>query len=210
MMISGRLLSPKIKKAPPPKGWNDPKTQSKNTPKHNYGILTGKRNKLIVLDVDSKDDGVKELQKYLREHGALNTYTVSTPSGGFHYYFNYDPQNYLMTTYLTNRTKYRNCGLDIRTNGGYVVGAGSVVDGRAYEIHNRAPIGDMPDSLITWLIESFTSESVAKSPVTKRPPKCYSQPNAEVKYVVHDHELDSILSLLPENTPATIPNGCTF
>ena len=150
--------------------------------------------------VDSKDDGVKELQKYQREHGALNTYTVSTPSGGFHYYFNYDPQNYLMTTYLTNRTKYRNCGLDIRTNGGYVVGAGSVVDGRAYEIHNRAPIGDMPDSLIAWLIESVTSESVAKSPVTKRPPKCYSQPNAEVKYVVHDHELDNILSLLPENT----------
>ena len=56
----------------------------------------------------------------------------------------------------------------------------------------------MPDSLITWLIESVTSESVAKSPVTKRPPKCYSQPNAEVKYVVHDHELDNILSLLPD------------
>ena len=113
-----KVALPRNKKAPPPTGWSDPKAQSKNTPKHIYGILTGKRNKLIVLDVDSKDDGVKELQKYLREYGALNTYTVSTPSGGFHYYFNYDPQNYLMATYLTNRTKYRNCGLDIRTNGG--------------------------------------------------------------------------------------------
>ena len=45
-------------------------------------------NNLLVVDLDVKDDGVKEFEAYLAEHGKPNTFIVSTPSGGYHYYFN--------------------------------------------------------------------------------------------------------------------------
>jgi hypothetical protein len=34
---------------------------------------------------------------------------------------------------LTNSTKYRNVGIDIKSNGGYVLGAGSKINGNSYE-----------------------------------------------------------------------------
>ena len=53
-----------------------------NTKIHNIGILTGTINNLLVVDVDLKGDGVAEMQKYLDEFGAIDTFTVKTPGGG--------------------------------------------------------------------------------------------------------------------------------
>ena len=108
--------------------WGQPENQTRLKPKGNYGIITGKKNNLIVLDIDIKDDGLDVFNKYLLCHAKPETYTVQTPSGGFHYYFNYDSANeqdaWLIQRYLRTRTKYRGKGLDIRAAGGYVVGAG--------------------------------------------------------------------------------------
>ncbi len=99
----------------------------------------------MVVDIDVKDDGVREFRKYRREFGTPETPTVNTPSGGCHYYFNYsyeDPDTDLMIrTYLKNKTKYRGKGLDIRIDGGYVVAPPSVVNGVPYEVsRNTKPI----------------------------------------------------------------------
>ena len=146
----------------PPKNykWTDPQNQTTIKPKGNYGVVCGSANNLIVLDVDVKDDGVAELQDYIKNHGNINTYTVRTPSGGYHYYFNYKGANEIdnerIARWLRNSTKYRAKGLDIRTQGGYVVGPGSRVGGKEYEVVKNTDIGNMPSALIDWLVASVT------------------------------------------------------
>ena len=55
--------------------------------KYNVGIPTGETNDIVVIDIDIKDDGLKEWQTYTAEFGEPITPTVKTPSGGYHYYF---------------------------------------------------------------------------------------------------------------------------
>ena len=121
-----------------------------------------KENNVIVLDIDVKDDGLDEFNKYLLCHAKPETYTVQTPSGGFHYYFNYDSANeqdaWLIQRYLRTRTNYRGKGLDIRAAGGYVVGAGSRVNCNEYKVVNNTAINDIPSDLLGWLLESVTCE----------------------------------------------------
>ena len=96
----------------------EPTKTSFNPNRYNTGIPTGPRNNLLVVDLDVKDDGVQEFQKYRTEFGTPKTLTVKTPSGGYHYYFNYshcDPDcKAMIDNYLRTRTKYRGKGVDIR------------------------------------------------------------------------------------------------
>jgi hypothetical protein len=58
----------------------------------NYGLLCGKINDFIVVDVDIKD-GKKEIAEKFMETYKLHDvckYVVKTTSGGFHFYFKYD------------------------------------------------------------------------------------------------------------------------
>jgi hypothetical protein len=71
--------------------WRLPENQQKpnyNPNRFNTGIPTGARNNIVVLDLDVKDEGVREFRKYRREFGTPQTLTVDTPSGGKRYYFN--------------------------------------------------------------------------------------------------------------------------
>ena len=193
----------------PQKGlsWTDPQHQTRTKPKGNYGVVCGSANNLIVLDVDVKDDGLAELQDYIKNHGNINTYTVRTPSGGYHYYFNYkgasEADNERIARWLRNSTKYRAKGLDIRTQGGYVVGPGSRVGGKEYEVSKNTDIGDMPSALIDWLLTSITltdGQTVPTAPQPKaRTTKTNVQPSTDIKYITHDAELRNILNLLPEH-----------
>jgi hypothetical protein len=77
--------------------WNDHKNHHKTLPnmeKHNVGILTGPINNLLVVDIDVKDNGLEEWIKYISKYGNPNTIKVHTPSGGAHYYFNYNNDDY--------------------------------------------------------------------------------------------------------------------
>jgi hypothetical protein len=60
--------------------------------------LTGKINNIIVLDVDEKDEGIEEFNKYIIEYGEPQTITQKTPSGGYHYFLNM--QALMMTTII--------------------------------------------------------------------------------------------------------------
>jgi hypothetical protein len=89
--------------------WKNPKYQYKsiNTDKYNYGILTGERNDLLVVDIDYKDNGVEEFITNF-DHTSLNTLVVKSPNNGYHLYFKYTSSseecNELIKKYLTNKT----------------------------------------------------------------------------------------------------------
>ena len=90
-------------------------TNNINLEKNNIGFVTGKISNIFVLDIDLKDDGLKEWNKYIKQHGEPLTVTVKTPSGGLHYYFKFKEttvsDNYLISNYLTTKTKYKDFGL---------------------------------------------------------------------------------------------------
>ena len=119
---------------------------------YNVGIPTGRVNNLLVVDIDIKDEGEIEINKYITMYGDIPTLKIQTPSGGYNYYFNYTTDNlndkYLIETCLTTKTKYRGKGIDIRSNGGYVVGVPSTIDNVPYTIINNTPVINIPSSLI--------------------------------------------------------------
>ena len=99
-------------------------------PEANIGIATGHYSgNLVVIDLDIKDGagGVESFEKWLDESYAYlpETPAVLTWSGGRHYYFR-------SRSNVPSRIGWLK-GVDVRAEGGYVVAAGSVINGEPYE-----------------------------------------------------------------------------
>ena len=108
---------------------------------YNIGIACGQSG-LVVIDLDVARDepggrpgldgpasGADALQRLCRAHGQrypAGTYTVDTPSGGSHLYFTAPEAP------VRNSAGRLGPLIDIRAHGGYVVGDGSLIDGRRY------------------------------------------------------------------------------
>lgn len=68
------------------------------------------------------------------------TYSVITPSGGWHLYFQADPARRITVSVGDDNNGVAPL-IDIRGTGGYLVGPGSVIGGRAYEVFDdRDPV----------------------------------------------------------------------
>lgn len=105
--------------------------------RENYGISTGKVSSLLVLDVDEGGDkkGLESLVALSKMHGKdfLYTYSVRTPRGGVHLYFRLPEDE----CYSNSNVRLKDAGfsaLDIRCEGGYVVGPGSTINDTVYEV----------------------------------------------------------------------------
>jgi len=110
---------------------------------YNIGILTG-HDGLIVLDVDVRE-GKHGLDSLAGLHITPTTLIAETPSGGFHYFFSGLP--------CANAVELlgSGSGIDIRSHNGYVVGAGSEIDGKRYSFVNDSEIEMVPDVLASLL-----------------------------------------------------------
>ncbi|MDZ4662934.1 MAG: AAA family ATPase [Pseudomonadota bacterium] len=130
-------------------------------PNANIGVLTdynydGKY--LNVVDVDNKNgaSGSDTLEALADVDKVLPpTFTIQTPSWGFHYYFFSDGP-------IKSAAGTLGIGLDTRSEGGYVAGAGSTysVDGKLveYKIFIDNEIAEMP----WWVAEMAPKTSKAK------------------------------------------------
>ncbi|MFF0129987.1 bifunctional DNA primase/polymerase [Streptomyces mirabilis] len=130
---------------------------------HNFGIAAGPSRLVVVdLDVPKHDqdvppvgmptdvtDGLDALALLAEKHGErypAETYTVRTPSGGAHLYFEAPAEVELRNTAGTLGWK-----IDTRAHGGYVVGVGSLIDDRPYAVVNETPPAPLPKWLETLL-----------------------------------------------------------
>jgi hypothetical protein len=126
-------------KKPAFKNWQNKEHQRKyiNSDNYNVAISTGTINNLICIDIDIKDDGVNEFKKYIKQFGEPMTVKQKTPSGGEHFIFTYTSTNkddeYLIQHYLTNKTKFRNKGIDIRAEGGCFLTYPSTINDKKYD-----------------------------------------------------------------------------
>lgn len=134
----------------------------KRNPGAAIGVPTGSKVDAWVLDVDNKPGGANGfdwLHEMEAEHGPLpHTKRVTTPNGGLHIFFKYVAG--------TRNRGAMGAGVDVRSEGGYVVAAGSVMaDGRAYAWEDPdAPIAEAP----AWLLELVLPRHV-EAPADYRP-----------------------------------------
>lgn len=75
-----------------------------------------------------------------------DTFTVRTASGKWHLYYSVPGDNG-----FTNRTNVNGLLIDVRVNNGYVLGPGSMIDGRKYEVAYDDPVIPLPAKLAQWI-----------------------------------------------------------
>lgn len=105
----------------------------------NVGIITGNLSNLTVVDIDTKN-GQKQADHMLAKFP--ETYTVQTPSGGYHLYYAYQKG---LTVSANAYPQYPN--VDIRSEGGYVVAPPSVTDKGEYTVIKNIDIAVFPIAL---------------------------------------------------------------
>jgi hypothetical protein len=131
---------------------NDPKRvahwfKRKQWLNSNVGILTGAKAGVLVIDIDPRHGGDETLQELVTMYGALpETLVAATGGGGMHIFYT-----------LPEGVKLRNSkalgkGIDVRGEGGLVVGVGSMhASGRPYEWLTDVEIAPLPELLLTLL-----------------------------------------------------------
>lgn len=125
--------------------WKDPVLGIERD--YNIGILTtrfGEDEGLLVVDVDTKNghNGFDDIVKLeLDGFSFPTTYTQKTPSGGEHL-------AYRVKKALRQGTRILGPGVDTRSNGGYIVGCGSTLEGKRYTCNLLSPV-QAPE----WLIQ---------------------------------------------------------
>lgn len=137
----------------------------------NVGIYTGRFgdpredgsfDSLCVADIDNKNgkNGSASL-KALREAtpGLVPpTYVQSTPTGGYHYV-------YRTSEHVKNSVGKIGDGLDVRGVGGFIVGAGSVVEAGEYGVASPAAVAVASSALIELCGRHVPKEVRAVAPV---------------------------------------------
>lgn len=111
-----------------------------NTPDALIGIVTGKVSGITVIDIDSYKEGGTKVDAF------PPTYTVKTGNGGYHLYYKYVEG---LTISANAYAKYP--GVDIRSDGGYIVAPPSVTNyngkGGPYTIEKNIPLAPFPIKL---------------------------------------------------------------
>jgi hypothetical protein len=152
----------------------------------NVGVACGPSG-LFVLDLDvAKDpgpadgsavadeptDGAAVLRELAAGRPIPETFTVTTPSGGIHLYFRAPS-----VPRLRNTVARLGPLIDTRAAGGYVVGPGSTIHGRRYEIAADLPIVPVPRWIVRELIATArAAELPPPPPPVGRPDVAGSRP----------------------------------
>ena len=121
-------------------------------PDANIGLPTGSINRITVIDIDPRHGGNETWAELLQHRTKPITTTVRTGSGGSHIYFTY-------IAGLRSSANTLGSGIDVRSDGGYVLGVGSLhACGERYAVECGAGFAAAPD----WLIELMTHRRGAK------------------------------------------------
>lgn len=157
-------------KSPPAmEGWQHEATRDyqkiinwwSENPNYNVGISTSKfrdHEALIVVDVDTKNGGKGDAELLRLELAGWEmpaTYVQTTPTGGRHFVYSH-------STPVRQGSSVLGQNLDIRSRGGYIVGAGSAVERGVYR-GSRAPVAPCPEWIITACGERRTAALVDPS-----------------------------------------------
>ena len=176
------------------------------------GVPCGRINNCIVVDIDfydkkDKDGEVKKFKEgeFTKLFGSLDqivkrfkdTLIIKTARGGLHLYYQFDKR--IKTTANSEHQ------IDIRSNGSYVVGAGSVVPTGSYSVVSNSPISVIPEELSSWLINNlWKNKKVVKAPINRDADdsEVYEQDEVDLtayNYDIDEDIMDDIVDKLPND-----------
>jgi putative DNA primase/helicase len=137
-------------------------------PDANVGIACGRASGLLVIECDTPEghdvDGIAQMRDLIARHGPLpDTIEALSPSGSWHLYF-----NYLAHTDVPNSSAVVAPGIDVRGEGGIVIGVPSIRPGKSDPYHWKNPPGlfelaDCPDWLLQLCLKKQTESSSASA-----------------------------------------------
>jgi len=109
----------------------------------NWGVVPGSGG-MIVLDVDVKNGkkGMETLAALQAAWALPDTFTVRTPSGGFHLWYRKSES----VEHVGNHSPWKD--IDIRSNAGYILIPGCKADGGSYTVIKDVPPAALPDGLM--------------------------------------------------------------
>ena len=125
---------------------------SRKYPDCNWAIATGERSGVLVVDIDPRNGGIEDIKDLIAEHGRLpDGPTVRTGGGGYHHFFRVPAASHLRSGKLTG-------GIDVKTNGGYVIIPGSKTDDEYIWVDGKSITEvELPD-IPGWIIASLNSK----------------------------------------------------
>jgi replicative DNA helicase len=129
-------------------------------PTDGIGIACGPKSGIFVIDIDVNDgkQGAQTLAQLEALHGELpETYTVRTPTGGWHYYYRWDPNRPVNNGTL-------GLHIDTRGDGGQVVAPPTLHPDThtAYQVHLDIEPADAPD----WVYDILLTKPEPAKAVT--------------------------------------------
>lgn len=195
---------------------------------HNVAILTGKINKMTIIDFDlpkKKEDqhGMKkydELMKINNKGQHLNTPICRTQSGGIHLYFNYDKE-------INTSVRVNGYSIDVRNDRGLIICPPSIGAKGPYTwIDNKSikntELMNIPKWLKDWLFldtKKFPQGGMLKAEKQKKEPKNkktktkipnveinnpsektdkYIKPKKDIVYIYEESDIVDLLNNLPQ------------
>ena len=150
----------------------------------NYGVVLGRDANLFVVDLDVKgnENGLEALAAL----GELpDTLVVSTPSGGYHLYFEQPP---VEVGTVRNSVRKLGPGIDIRGEGGFVVGPESFhkSGGQYLLVDPDVAVAKAPD----WLVAAALKAAPTTGPERATPPvKVILEPEERVRRIGRAREM---------------------
>ena len=142
-------------------------------PEANVGVRTGAApdgSGIWVLDLDSGFDAEARVDAVAAGREYRNTLTVRTGGGGLHLLYQYGPE---LTAYLTasgltlpTRNGIEGKGLDVRSDGGYIVAVPSIHPdtGVCYAWESKAAIAVAPEWLVKMVAKPIEQRRAAPPP----------------------------------------------
>lgn len=133
-------------------------------PDMNLAIRTGVESGIFVYEYDPKNGGHKTHAALIKTHGAFpNTRQHQSPSGGIHFFFKIPEGGFKG---INGQIPFKNSGIDIKANGGYVVAPPTVTDSGEYVVINPADVADAPQWLLD-MIRNYWTEKDSPRPSLK-------------------------------------------
>ena len=132
-------------------------------PDANPALICGKNSGIMVIDCDT-EDAIARVEELLPDDLKAQTPTALTPKGGRHYYFEYQPG-------LVNRARPLP-GIDIRTDGGYVLAPSSKNSNGSYRwlsghgLHEVEP-QPMPSNFFNILKQACSNNKDINTSIVK-------------------------------------------
>jgi predicted P-loop ATPase len=128
-------------------------------PSGGYGIQTGSFNNVFAVDLDKRPnkDGITAFTDLAQGRPIPDTSSVITPSGGVHLYFRLPPN-----VFIPSSRGVLGTGIDIKGEGGYVVGPGSPHKNGGIYQEVPHPLADAPQ----WLLDLIVKEPKPPKPLT--------------------------------------------